>query len=347
MSRIGRLLAMVLSLNFALAFVSTAAEPPKTGEKRDTLLYVRTVPPGAKVLLDGKELGTSDDLFSVGPGVGRIVIELEGYQPGDKQVTIKANAVTRLELTLKRQAEAPVTGKQPAPAASEPRLNPGFIGRLPHGAVELIGITKYPATDQSQWWRPDGTAAQLPFLPQPTQWTLSADRKPFVFLLRTENLPADASWPAWKIEPCTGNWGATGVTDANRAQAPGLHMFCAEIGASAATADFRVGVSMGAWETVITQKADGAGTSSFSRDGQQWTVTFLKAESAGRMADDSTRVILRATDSYGKWNKRLVAVANNGSEHAASIGFKGEDGAAYFEGLPLPSVKEFRYQVRP
>ncbi len=46
-------------------------EPPKTGEKRDTLLYVRTDPPGAKVILNGKELGKSDDLFAVEPARAR------------------------------------------------------------------------------------------------------------------------------------------------------------------------------------------------------------------------------------------------------------------------------------
>jgi tetratricopeptide (TPR) repeat protein len=84
-----------------------AADPPaKTGEKRDTLLYVRTVPPGAKVLLDGKELGKSDDLFSVEPGVGKIVVELDGYKPDSKQVTIRGEAVTRIELALKPQGQA-------------------------------------------------------------------------------------------------------------------------------------------------------------------------------------------------------------------------------------------------
>jgi hypothetical protein len=109
--------AVALLFSVGLAAVSLAADGPKTGEKRDTLLYVRTVPSGAKVLLNGEKLGTSDDIFSVGPGVGRIVIELEGYQSDPKEVTIKANAVTRLELILKRQSDAGVAGK--APGAEE------------------------------------------------------------------------------------------------------------------------------------------------------------------------------------------------------------------------------------
>jgi Flp pilus assembly protein TadD len=83
-----------------------ADQPVKTAENRDTLLYVHTVPPGAKVLLDGKELGTSDGLFPVEPGVGTIVIELEGHKPVTKKVTIRAKGVTRFVLTLMPQAGA-------------------------------------------------------------------------------------------------------------------------------------------------------------------------------------------------------------------------------------------------
>jgi Flp pilus assembly protein TadD len=101
------LLVMAFLWSLGQAAVSQAAdESPRTGEKRDTLLYVRTVPPGAKVLLDGKELGTSDDAFCVEPGVGTIVVELEGHKPNAKQVTIRANEVTRVELVLKPQRNA-------------------------------------------------------------------------------------------------------------------------------------------------------------------------------------------------------------------------------------------------
>lgn len=77
-----------------------AAEPVKTGEKRDTLLYIRTDPPGAKVLINGKEAGSSDGLFRVEPGSGTILVELEGRKPDKRQVIIRANAITRVEMSL-------------------------------------------------------------------------------------------------------------------------------------------------------------------------------------------------------------------------------------------------------
>ncbi len=76
------------------------APPVAKSPTTTTHLYVRTDPSGAKVLLDGKQLGTSPDVFPVEPGVRRIVIELEGYERGDKEITVRAGRVTRLEVNL-------------------------------------------------------------------------------------------------------------------------------------------------------------------------------------------------------------------------------------------------------
>jgi len=76
--------------------------------KRDTLLYVATSPSGAKVLVDGKPVGTTDGLFPIDPGVRRIIVELEGHDQQGKDVTIRAGDITRLKLRLKRRTEAKV-----------------------------------------------------------------------------------------------------------------------------------------------------------------------------------------------------------------------------------------------
>jgi len=148
--RTGRLLTLVLLCLGQAVSSLTAGGPVKTGEKRDTLLYVRTDPPGAKVFLNGKELGHSDGLFHVDPGSGTILLQLEGRKPGARQVIIQANGITRVELSLEPQTKAG---------------GPPFIGRLPQGTVELLGITNYPPTAQSRWWKPDGSAASLVVCP--------------------------------------------------------------------------------------------------------------------------------------------------------------------------------------
>jgi hypothetical protein len=105
LKRTNLLLVVALFCTLSQAVMSPADEP-KTGETRDTLLYVRTVPAGAKVFLDGNELGKSGELFHVEPGESEIVVELDGFELGSKQVTIRANVVTRVELTLKAQPGA-------------------------------------------------------------------------------------------------------------------------------------------------------------------------------------------------------------------------------------------------
>ena len=97
----------------SLALLSVLAPPVEVSENPETLLFVRTKPAGAKVLLDGKPLGTSDDLFRVEPGVRRIVIELEGHAPQAKELTVRVGEVTRIVLQLK---------KQPAVAANGPAV---------------------------------------------------------------------------------------------------------------------------------------------------------------------------------------------------------------------------------
>ena len=70
-----------------------------------------------------------------------------------------------------------------------------FIAHLPQGTVELVGVTDYPPTLKSQWWRPDGSAASVgSFRPDAIhRWRLPANQKELTFLVRFENMPADAS----------------------------------------------------------------------------------------------------------------------------------------------------------
>ncbi len=292
---------------------------------------------------------------------------------------------------------------------------PPFIGRLPWGTVELVGITYYPPTKQSQWWQPDGSAARIgAFRPRKTRhMRVLTDEKVLGFLVRFENMPADASpdpigginssttprWvsgsPWWVSgtrswvagsgrrlsnpcsDPIDGLWEAVssvdmdayGVPIAGKAGsspstptasadtyargniAPNYYkMYYTKLDKFSPTTDLRVGVSMGAWETVVSRKPDIAGVSTFSRDGQEWTVSFGKATTSHETAaGDTTQVVLRSTRTWGLWTKRLVAVASDGSEHVTSIGNNvgGDTGTAVFRNLRLSSIKEFRLQVRP
>ncbi|MGO8747133.1 MAG: PEGA domain-containing protein [Thermoguttaceae bacterium] len=145
-----RLFALVLLCGVVQAALSMRAdEPVKTGEKRDTLLYVRTDPPGARVLLNGKELGTSNGLFQVEPGTGTILVELEGRKPDQRQVIIRANGVTRLELQLKPQAKAEGeadVGKAAKPENVPQKAVPVTLGVKFFKNGDSITITEVKAT---------------------------------------------------------------------------------------------------------------------------------------------------------------------------------------------------------
>ena len=83
-----------------IALAASAKEPP-------TELYVRTVPAGAAVIVDGKCVGKSDNLFEVEPGPRKIDVALDGFEPGHKEVTIPSARIKRVVFKLKKQADPP------------------------------------------------------------------------------------------------------------------------------------------------------------------------------------------------------------------------------------------------
>lgn len=94
-----------------LALLLTAASPVETSPTRSTRLYVRTLPPGAEVQVDGQVVGRSDGLFLLPPGVHHLTAELDGFDGQMRQVEIVGGRITRLELTFQPQtADVAETG---------------------------------------------------------------------------------------------------------------------------------------------------------------------------------------------------------------------------------------------
>ncbi|MFH1922891.1 MAG: PEGA domain-containing protein [Planctomycetota bacterium] len=81
-----------------------ALELPPVSESKTTTtrLYVRTTPPGARVLLDGQPIGKSPGLFFAPSGDHKITFELPGYAPQSQPVTVLDGQITRLDAQLKR-----------------------------------------------------------------------------------------------------------------------------------------------------------------------------------------------------------------------------------------------------
>ncbi|MHB8897370.1 MAG: PEGA domain-containing protein, partial [Thermoguttaceae bacterium] len=99
---------------FVLLMATLFGPPAQTSAGRSTRIYVRTTPPGASIVVDGKELGTSDGLFLVPPGVRTITLEMDGYDPEAKRVDVREGWITRVEVTMNRGGTKPDEAGQAA-----------------------------------------------------------------------------------------------------------------------------------------------------------------------------------------------------------------------------------------
>ncbi len=145
------LTACCLLLGLGRTSVLVAQQVQKFPE-RSTRLYVRTIPPGADIKLDGQSRGTSDRLFKVPPGVRKMTVEVEldGHYPKRQEVEIRGGRITRVELELE---------EQPQPVVSQPPVNP-FKEPADWGADQVTGQPDTPrAGDYRTAWAsltPDG-----------------------------------------------------------------------------------------------------------------------------------------------------------------------------------------------
>jgi WD40 repeat protein len=110
---------------FSLILLGVLAALAQTAEKPPTELYVRTTPPGAKVFVDGKELGTSPSLVEVEPGEHSITVKLEGYGPKTSTVTVPDGRIRRIIFDLERGPNAAAASPEgPQIAARQPAASP-------------------------------------------------------------------------------------------------------------------------------------------------------------------------------------------------------------------------------
>lgn len=84
--------------------LALGAQPDvQTSSESKTQLYVKTVPPGAEVTVDGKVLGKSDGLFNVSAGSHKLSLSLEGHAVDERSVQVSDGQITRVEVELKKR----------------------------------------------------------------------------------------------------------------------------------------------------------------------------------------------------------------------------------------------------
>ncbi len=75
----------------------------ETQPDAETLLYVKTMPSGAEVRLNGAAVGLSGKLLPVTPGNYTLVVDMSGHKPYKQQITIEDGRITRIEVTLRKE----------------------------------------------------------------------------------------------------------------------------------------------------------------------------------------------------------------------------------------------------
>ena len=229
--------------------------------------------------------------------------------------------------------------------SSARRQSSSFLARLPQGEIELLAVSCHPSDNQA-WWRPDGSPWQGgPLALQRSHTKVEADQIGREFVIRLAGLPAEASEPFWQLDPF-GRWAAGEVSQLGQPTRD-LRGISASLPNSARTLTLKVGVAMGAWETVAQTKPNHSGRSEVSRQARKWTVSFLQSEEVNGSAS------IAVNHTVKEWEVRVVAVDTNGKVWATAgsqlnYAANGSAGTtATFAGLPLAQVKEFRFQVRP
>jgi hypothetical protein len=123
-----------------------AAPAVTTSATPTTRLYVKTVPPGAQVTLDGKLLGPSDGLFMVPPGVSSVKVEFAGQEPRLQQVEIVAGRITRLEIDFAEpEAARPAAGGVPVAARDGGLAADGRLLLAAARVLRVPALTDLPA----------------------------------------------------------------------------------------------------------------------------------------------------------------------------------------------------------
>lgn len=144
------MIAAILSL----ALLGAAEADVKATEKRQTLLYVATSPPGAEVLVDGKRQGATNGLFTLDPGIRRVIVELEGHDRQEKDVTICTGDITRLKLKLKKRAQAAQPPSSVRDAHNGPAVSATAVGTRPRNFVLLVvGQDRITFEGQDTTWQ--------------------------------------------------------------------------------------------------------------------------------------------------------------------------------------------------
>jgi hypothetical protein len=72
-----------------------------------TLVSVKSVPPGAEIIIDGAKVGTTDQTLPTSPGKHVVTVEKPGFFPETREVVVESEHTAEAFLTLRRIPSPP------------------------------------------------------------------------------------------------------------------------------------------------------------------------------------------------------------------------------------------------
>ncbi len=102
-------------------------------------LRITSEPSGARVLLNGKEMGTTPLTLDLEPGQFFLVLRKEGYRPWVKSLQLGNRSSYEFSVALEPDPSAPpaaAAGEEAPPSASPPTPPPGEESGVPEGGAE-------------------------------------------------------------------------------------------------------------------------------------------------------------------------------------------------------------------
>lgn len=248
------------------------------------------------------------------------------------------------------------TGGRPRPSyggyATSPTMSVVKRGTIPavgswtQGSVELVAITRHPS-GEAPWWRMDGgTALDGPFINSGGKVYASAGESAYEFFFRTRNLAPGASSPTWMIQHSKGSsyGGLSALTATPEKPLRDIHAIASTLPSSLTKTNIKAGVTYEPWHTISTSHPGNSLGNVVTHEGVAWNVVHGTAIET----KDGDLVATFTHSRPADWESRLIAVNQEDVEVPTTrVSRLNEQSEWHFPKLPLKSVKELRFQVRP
>ncbi len=221
------------------------------------------------------------------------------------------------------------------------RNSASTLAPLPDGVVELVAMTREPS--DGVWWKADGTPAnegtfeKYGAVPQ-----IGQGERAVVFIFRSRDSERRDASRTYDLQGAK-TWFSGVQPRLNGRVVSGGSFVTATFPDSLLATTVRVGVAIDTWETVARDSREASRSIEFTRFGKTRKVAFL-----GAVEDKAGDTILTLTHNLPEEDVRILAVDNEGIEHASSTQFAtGERRQFTLPRLAPPRIREYQFQVRP